>query len=92
MTLILFTTHAPNALANELAQKGHEVYEALAISEVLGLAEVQPDAQIIITPEIGQDRARVIQEHYPTVQLSQNVAVERIIWELCSRTSTSELQ
>ena len=50
MIVILFTTHAPDTLSDELARQGHEVYEALAISEVLALAEQHPTASIIITP------------------------------------------
>ena len=39
MTLILFTTQAPDPLAAQLSNYGHQVFEALAISEVLALAE-----------------------------------------------------
>jgi hypothetical protein len=35
----LFTTHAPDTLSDDLVCQGHEVYEALAISEVLALAK-----------------------------------------------------
>jgi hypothetical protein len=69
VTLILFTTRAPNTLTDEFARQGHEVYEALAISEVLSLAEQYPTASIIITPEVEQSRASVIQQHWPTVHL-----------------------
>jgi hypothetical protein len=69
VTLILFTTRAPNTLADELTKQGHEVYEAIAISEVLALAEQHPASQILITPEVDQNRASVIQQHYPTVRL-----------------------
>jgi len=51
MIVILFTTHAPDTLLDGLVRQGHEVYEALAISEVMALAEQQPTASIIITPE-----------------------------------------
>lgn len=69
MTLILFTTCAPCALADQLARQGHDVYEALAISEVLALSEQLPASQIVIMPEIEQERAAVIQQHWPTVRL-----------------------
>jgi hypothetical protein len=38
MILILFTTQAPDPLAAELLHQGHQVFEALAISEVYALA------------------------------------------------------
>lgn len=69
MTLILFTTRAPSALADELVREGHEVFEALAISEVLALAEQHPNSGIVIAPEVEQERANVIQQHWPTVRL-----------------------
>ena len=41
VTLILFTTQAPNPLAEGPTTLGHEVYETLAISEVMSLASAQ---------------------------------------------------
>jgi hypothetical protein len=67
--LILFTTSAPNALADELAHHGHDVYEALAISEVLALAEQYPNSRIVIMPEVEEERANVVRQHWPTVRL-----------------------
>lgn len=58
MTLILFTSHAPCALADELARQGHDVYEALAISEVLALVEQHPASEIVITPGAQELRNR----------------------------------
>ena len=52
MTVILFTTSAPHPLGDELTGQGHCVYEALAISEVLGLAEQHPEASILITADV----------------------------------------
>lgn len=69
MTVILFTTRAPSTLANELAREGHEVFEALVVSEVLALAEQHPYSSIVIAPEVDQERASVIQQHWPTVRL-----------------------
>ena len=82
VTLILFTIRAPDPLAEELARQGHQVYEALAISEVLALAEQHSDAQIIITSEVGNDRAAVIQQHYPTLHLKAGATAADVIWEM----------
>jgi hypothetical protein len=41
----------------------------LAISEVFSLVEQYPTATILITADVNQERARVIQQHYPTLHL-----------------------
>lgn len=66
MTLILFTTQAPDPLVEELSQQGHTVHEAIAIPEVLALAEQHPNASIVITADVTPERAKMIQQHYPT--------------------------
>lgn len=72
MTIILFTTRAPHPLTDEL-MKGFTVYEALAISEVFALAQEHPEAQIIITAGVDARRAMVIQRHYPTISMRQDI-------------------
>jgi hypothetical protein len=47
VVVILFTTELPNKIADALEVEGLEVYEALAISEVLALAEQHPISSII---------------------------------------------
>jgi hypothetical protein len=44
VTLILFTAIAPAPLTDELSRQGHQVYEALVISEVYALADQYPAA------------------------------------------------
>jgi ABC-type nitrate/sulfonate/bicarbonate transport system ATPase subunit len=73
LTLILFTCQAPNPLAETLITLGHQVYEALAISEVIALAEQHPASHIVITSDVDQNRASIIQRHYPTVHLHGQV-------------------
>ncbi|MFL6313330.1 MAG: hypothetical protein ACJ71W_14610 [Terriglobales bacterium] len=46
MTLIVFKAVAPCTLTGELVWQGHEIYEALAISEVMALVEQHPFSQI----------------------------------------------
>ena len=77
VTLILFTTQAPNPLAERLITLGHEVYEALVISEVMALAEQYPASHIVITSDVDQNRAGIIQRRYPTIYLhSQFTAMD----------------
>lgn len=59
VTLILFCTQAPNPLTDELLHQGHQVYEALAVSEVYALADQHPTATILITADVDQGRAKV---------------------------------
>lgn len=82
MTLILFTTSAPNSFTEDLSHQGHQVYEAIAISEVYALADQHPKAAIIITAEVDPERAKAIQHHYPTLHLKANATVQDIFWEL----------
>jgi hypothetical protein len=79
MTLILFTTIAPDPLAEELSRQGHTVYEAIAISEVYALADQHPQAQIILTADIDPERAKAIQHHYPTMHLKANATIKDIL-------------
>jgi hypothetical protein len=82
MTLILFTTQAPDPLAEELSQQGHIVHEAIAISEVLALAEQHTNASIVIAAGVDHERAKMIQQHYPTMHLKATASVKDILWEL----------
>jgi hypothetical protein len=82
MTLILFTTVAPDPLTAELSHQGHTIHEAMAVSEVYALADQHPMATIIMTADIDSERARAIQHHYPTVHLKANATVHDIVWEL----------
>lgn len=82
MTLILFTTEAPDPLAEELSQQGHQVFEAIAISEVLSLADAHPTAAIIIKADVSSEKTAIIQQHYPTMHLQPNATMKDILWEL----------
>lgn len=82
MILILFTARAPHPLTEDLSHQGHQVYEAIAISEVYALADQHPNAAIIITPDVDLERAKAIQHHYPTLHLKANATVKDILWEL----------
>ena len=82
LTLILFTSTAPHRLTDELSAQGHQVYEALAVSEVLALAAQFPGAQIIITADVELERAKAIQHHYPTITLKPEATITDLLWEL----------
>ena len=81
-TLILFTTRVPHPLTDELIAAGFHVHEALAISEVFALGEEHPRAQVIVGADVAPERAKVIQQHYPTVHLKENAALKDVLWDL----------
>ncbi|HJX00798.1 MAG TPA: hypothetical protein VJ453_11585 [Terriglobales bacterium] len=81
MTLVLFTTIAPDPLAEELSRQGHTVYEALAAPDEYALAEQHPAATIIITADVHPEQAKAIQHHHPTLHLQPNATVKDIMWE-----------
>lgn len=82
MTLIVFSAYAPHPLAAELSSAGLTIYEAIAISEVLALAEQHPEAQIVISAEVETERAGVIQQHCPTLHLKFDATAADVVWDL----------
>lgn len=82
MAIILLTDRAPNSLTEGLMHQGHQIFEALSISEVYALADQHPAATIIITADVHPERAKAIQQHYPTMHLKSNATVKDILWEL----------
>jgi hypothetical protein len=89
--LVLFTTRAPNTLTDELSHQGHQVHEALAISEVLALADQHPLATILIAAEVDSARAKMIQQHHPTLHLKPGATTKDILWELASLSTTTSI-
>lgn len=88
MILILFCTTFPHPFTEELSRQGHQLFEALAISEVYALADQHPTATIIITADIDPERAKAIQQHYPTMHLKANTTMQDILWELNPKDAT----
>jgi hypothetical protein len=66
----------------KLSRQGHQVYEALAISEVYTLADQYPAATIIITADVHPERAKAIKHHYTTLHLRLGATAAEVIWEL----------
>jgi hypothetical protein len=80
--LILFSNTAPHPIADELLSLGLPIREAIAISEVFALVEQYPDAPILITSDVESNRAQVIQERYPTLQLKYSTKAADVLCEL----------
>src|SRR5258708_5086471 len=82
MILLLFTDRAPYPLTEELMHQGHQVFEAMANSEVFDFADQHTASPIIITADVQPERAKAIQHHYQTLHLKANATVRDIIWEV----------
>jgi hypothetical protein len=80
--IVYFTSSAPAPLTDQLILAGNQVFEALAISEVLALAEEHPGAHIIIDADVEAEQAKVVQQHYPTIQLQADATPADVLWEL----------
>jgi hypothetical protein len=81
-TLILFTTGVPHPLTETLIAAGFHVLEALAISEVFAFVEEHPRAQVIVGTDIGPERTKLIQQHYPPVHLKGNTDLQDMLWDM----------
>lgn len=79
MTLIFFTGTLPSPLVDELARQGNTVYEVLAVSEVLHLAEQYPAATIIVNHDVEPAAAKAIQQHYPTITLKPIATIKDVL-------------
>lgn len=82
-TLIYCTRELPG-LSNDLEVAGFQVYEALALSEVLFLAEQHPNAPIVIDHTVNDSTANEIARHYPTLRLTHQATAADVLWDLSS--------
>lgn len=79
--MIYFTRELPG-LSNDLELAGIQVYEGLALSEVLFLAEQHPTAHIVVDHTVEPDAATEIAQHYTTLRLNPGATAADILWEL----------
>jgi hypothetical protein len=82
MSIVFFTRSLPNHISDELQGQGHTVFESLSISETLALAEQHPAAQIVINYDVQPASANVIQQHFPTLQLTAETTATDVLFEL----------
>jgi hypothetical protein len=81
-SVVYLTTRAPSRLAQELILAGHQVFEALAISEVLYLCEHHRVDVIVIAPDIDDPDFAEAQLHQFTIKLKPEATAKDLIWEL----------
>lgn len=80
-SLIYFTRELPG-LSEDLSEKGFQVYEALAVSEVLYLCEQHPSLVVVIDHTVEPDAAKEIANRRITLRLKKTATVQDAVWEL----------
>lgn len=69
-------------LASDLAQAGHRVFEALAVSEALYLCETENVDAIVIGADVEDPDVVEAQMRRITIKLKPEATAKELIWEL----------
>jgi hypothetical protein len=80
-SLIYFTRELPG-LSEDLSEKGFQVYEVLAVSEVLYLCEKHPRLLVVIDHTVEPAAAKEIADWHITLRLKKEATVRDVVWEL----------
>jgi hypothetical protein len=80
-SLIYFTRELPG-LSGDLSEHGFQLYEALAVSEVLYLSEQHPALVVVIDHTVEPDAANEVTGRRITLRLKKEATVRDVIWEL----------
>jgi hypothetical protein len=80
-SLIYFTRELPG-LSEELSEQGFQVYEALAVSEVLYLCQQHPTLPVVIDHTVEPDAANEVAGRHITLRLKRKATVRDVVWEL----------
>ena len=70
--ILLWTDKAPNPLTDGLIKAGFQVWEALAVSEVLALCETKNIDVVVITADVDESRCPGLKQHHMTIKLKPN--------------------
>jgi hypothetical protein len=81
-SLVYLTTRAPSKFAEELMLAGHQVHEALAVSEALYLCEQGPVDVIVIAPDVEDPDLVEAQLHHITIRMKPEGTAKELVWEL----------
>ena len=82
LRLVYLCNLAPSSLASDLMMAGYEVFEALAVSEVLYLCEHHWIDAVVIAPEIEDPELIEAQMRHITLKLKPTATAKDLIWEL----------
>ena len=80
-SIIYFTRELPG-LSEDLSEHGFQVYEALAISEVLYLCQQHPLLAVVIDHTVDPTAANEVAARHITLRLRKKATVQDVIWEL----------
>lgn len=89
--LIYFTRELPG-LSEDLSEHGFQVYEALAVSEVLYLCQQHPWLVVVIDHTVESAAANEIAARRIAFRLRKKATVRDVIWELSGLLSTDVVQ
>ena len=81
-SLVLLNTISPSKLADDLILAGHQVWEALAISEVLYLCEQHMIDVVIITADVEHGEMIEKQLRGIVMRIQPNADAAAVHWEL----------
>ena len=80
--IVLLNSISPSKLASELELFGHQVWEALAISEVLFLCEQHKVDAVVIAAEVEHGELIEKQLRGTVMRLKSNADAAYLDWEL----------
>lgn len=82
ISVAYFTRKLPSSLSQQLTEAGVQVFEALAISEVLYLRETEKIDIVVIAADVDDYRAGVIAQHQIALRLKPEAIAKDVITEL----------
>lgn len=90
-SLIYFTRELPG-LSEDLSEHGFQVYEALAVSEVLYLCEQHPLLIVVIDHTVEPDFANGIASRHIALRLKKKATVMDVVWALAELSPNVQVQ
>src|SRR5256885_17079786 len=81
-SIVLLNTHSPSQMASDLTLSGFIVWEALSVSEVLHLCEMQNIDAVVIAHGVEEPELIAVQIRRITGQPNAGKKAGELIWEL----------
>lgn len=92
LSLVLWSSVSPSRLADDLIQRGCQVWEALSLSEVLQLCETEERIDcVVISAGVDPEKAAVVKKRFMTLQLAEHSSAEDVLWAVAGNRAGSEL-
>jgi hypothetical protein len=89
--LIYFTRELPG-LSEDLSERGFQVYEALAVSEVIYLCAQHPLLVVLIDHTVESQAANEVARRHITLRLKERATARDVVWELAGLSPGTEVQ